>query len=176
MPRRPGGDAAKADAAFNLLAARKDAAFLGLRGLLQGAVARGDWESARRAGAAAARSIPARRGCAPSASAWPSAPAPGRRRCPSPAPAQVAALATAASEAETDPAQARRLAQQAWRADPAFTPAALAYARRLREAGREKRAQDVLRESWAKAPHPDAGRGVAGGRRLHVPRGAAPNG
>ena len=67
----------------------------------------------------------------------------------------MAALGTAAAEEETDPVQARRLAQQAWRSDPAFTPAALAYARRLREAGREKRAQDVLRESWTKNPHPD---------------------
>jgi HemY protein len=52
-------------------------------------------------------------------------------------------------------AVARRLAKRAWDADPGFAPAALAYAARLREAGKENRALDVLRTSWMRSPHPD---------------------
>ncbi len=53
------------------------------------------------------------------------------------------------------PAEALRLAKRAWQSDQAFVPAALAYARRLREAGKENRAQEVLRTSWGRTPHPD---------------------
>jgi HemY protein len=66
-----------------------------------------------------------------------------------------AALAAAAADAESDPAKALKLAKDAFRRDPGLPAAALAYARRLREAGKEKQAQDVLREAWARAPHPD---------------------
>jgi HemY protein len=66
-----------------------------------------------------------------------------------------AALAAAAAEAEPDPARATKLAKDAFKRDPGLTAAALAYARRLRQGGREKNAQDVLRQAWAKAPHPD---------------------
>ena len=154
---RQGGDVTKADEAFDQLAARKDAAFLGLRGLLQSAVARGDWAQAdalaQRAGAinpSAPWLRAERERLAIRAGSWKEALSISGQ-------GKSAALATAASDAEADPAQARRLAQQAWKADPAFAPAALAYARRLREAGREKRAHDVLRESWGKAPHPAIG-------------------
>ena len=69
--------------------------------------------------------------------------------------APKAALATAAAEAESDAGRALRLAKQAWKADPSLSPAALAYATRLRAAGRESRALVVIRHSWAIAPHPD---------------------
>jgi HemY protein len=69
--------------------------------------------------------------------------------------APKAALAVAAAEAETEPARALRLTRQAWRDDPSLTPAALAYATRLRAAGREKRALTVIRHSWSIAPQPD---------------------
>ena len=155
---RLGGDTAKADEVFDQLAASKDAAFLGLRGLYQGAVARGDWDSANALARKAGEINPSapwlraeRERLAIRSGSWKDALAVAGSGTP------VAALGTAAADEEKDPAQARRLAQQAWRADPAFTPAALAYARRLREAGREKRAQEVLRESWAKNPHPALG-------------------
>ncbi len=155
---RLGGDATKADEAFNQLADRKDAAFLGLRGLYQGAVARGDWDSANALASQAGAINPnapwlraERERLAIRGGQWRDALTVAGKGTP------VAALGTAASDEEADPVQARRLAQQAWRSDTGFTPAALAYARRLREAGREKRAQAVLRESWSKAPHPDLG-------------------
>ncbi len=152
---RQAGRPEEADTAFNLLAGRKDAAFLGLRGLMQGAVARGDWEAARALSQRAQEVAPdapwlraERARLASRDGDWKQAfslSGPGDQR---------AALATAASDAATDTAEARRLAKQAWEADPSFTPAALAYARRLREGGREKRAQEVLRISWGKKPHP----------------------
>ena len=155
---RQGGDTEKADAAFTELAGRKDAAFLGLRGLYQGAVARGDWDMAASLARQAADINPdapwlrsERERLAIRSGSWTEALQLAGRGTP------VAALATAAAEAEPDAAQSRRLAQRAWKADPAFTPAALAYARRLREAGREKRAQAVLRQSWTKNPHPALG-------------------
>ena len=162
---RLGGDATKADEAFTELAGRKDAAFLGLRGLFQGAVARGDWDTANALARQAGEINPSapwlraeRERLAIRSGSWQEALSVAGPGSP------VAALGTAASEEATDATQARRLAQQAWRADPAFTPAALAYARRLREAGREKRAQHVLRQSWIANPHPDLGAAsLAGG-------------
>ena len=152
---RQAGQPEEADKAFHLLAARKDAAFLGLRGLLQGAVARGDWESARALSQRAEELNPGvpwlraeRAKLATRDGNWQEALALAGPGDP------VAAFGTAAADAATDTAQARRLARDAWQADKGFTPAALAYARRLREAGREKRAQEVLRQSWAIAPHP----------------------
>ncbi len=152
---RQAGQPAEAEAAFTALANRKDAAFLGLRGLLQDATARGDLDAARALSARAEEVNPGapwlraeRASLASRDGDWKQA------LSLSGAGDQRAALGTAASEAATDTGEARRLAKQAWLADPAFAPAALAYARRLREGGREKRAQEVLRASWAKAPHP----------------------
>ena len=152
---RLGGQMEEADAAFNLLAARKDAAFLGLRGLLQGAVARGDTATASAIARQAEAANPGtpwlrteRGRLAMEAGNWREALALASPGDP------VAALGVAAAEADPDPAQALRLAKQAWQADPAFVPAALAYAHRLRDSGREKKALDALRTSWGKAPHP----------------------
>src|SRR5580704_10833659 len=50
--------------------------------------------------------------------------------------APKAALAAAAAEAEPDASRAMRLARQAWQDDPSLPSAALAYASRLRAAGR----------------------------------------
>ncbi len=161
---RLGGDTAKADEAFNLLADRKDGAFLGLRGLYQGAVARGDWDAANALARQAGEVNPnapwlraERERLAIRSGSWKEALSLAGSGTP------VAALGTAAADEEMDMAKARRLAQQAFQADPAFTPAALAYARRLREAGREKRAQDVLRASWSKNPHPAIGAAALAG-------------
>lgn len=153
---RQSGQPELTEAAFNLLAGRRDTAFLGLRGLLQQAVARGDVERATDLARQAEATHPGaawlqteRANLAIRAANWKEALA------LSPHGDARAALATAAAEAESDPSEARRLAKRAWDLEPTFTPAALAYARRLREAGRESRAQDVLRTSWGRAPHPD---------------------
>ena len=152
---RQGGHSEEADAAFNLLAARKDAAFLGLRGLLQGAIARGDWVSANALARQAEEVNPGtpwlrteRSRLAIQGGQWREALALASPGDP------VAALGVAAAQADADPAQARRLAKQAWQTDPSFVPAALVYAHQLRDAGQEKKALDVLRTSWTRAPHP----------------------
>jgi HemY protein len=152
---RIAGRADEAEAAYRALADRGDAAFLGLRGLLRQAIEREDWAEAaalaRRAeaaepGAAWLRRERAR--LAVRAGEWSDALA-----LTDAGPAK-AALAVAAAEAETDPARGLRLARQAWQGDPSLAPAALAYATRLRAAGRENRALATIRHSWAIAPHP----------------------
>jgi HemY protein len=152
---RQAGQQEEAEAAFRALAKRDDAAFLGLRGLMQQAMGRGDWEEAAQLARRAEEASPGvpwlraeRSRLAIRTGSWKEAltlAGPGDK---------VAVLGTAAANAEPDSSEARRLAKQAWRADPAFAPAALAYAKCLRAAGRERRAQDVLRTSWSLAPHP----------------------
>lgn len=146
----------EAESAFRTLAERQDAAFLGYRGLLRQAIAREDWTEAaalaRQAeaahpGAAWLRQERAR--LAIQAGNWTEALELADTDAPK------AALATGAAQNESDPARALRLARDAWKYDPALPPAALAYAERLRAAGRESRAQAVLRESWLLLPHPD---------------------
>ena len=181
---RQAGAQEEADEAFNLLAARKDAAFLGIRGLLQGALARGDYDGAHALARRAEEANPGtpwlraeRARLAIRAGSWSEAlelAGPGD---------PVAALSVAAAGTATDPAEARRLARRAWKTDPGFTPAALTYAKSLRGAGKETRAQEVLREAWAKSPHPDlAEAALAGGtyavsreRRAETLASAAPD-
>jgi HemY protein len=140
---------------FRQLAGRKDAAFLGLRGLMRQATAREDWaaadELARQAEAVrpGARWLQEeRRVLALRTGNWADAlrlSGPNLR----------APLAVAAASAEQDPAAALRYAKQAWTANPSLAPAAIAYASRLRAAGKDSKANDVLRRSWATQPHPD---------------------
>jgi HemY protein len=152
---RIAGRTDEAESAFRALADRDDAAFLGLRGLLRHAVEREDWEEAaalaRKAeavqpGAAWLRRERAR--LAVRLENWPDALALADPDAPK------APLAAAAAEAEADPSRAQRLAKEAWQDDPSLAPAALAYARRLRAAGRENRALGAIRHSWSLAPHP----------------------
>ncbi len=153
---RVSGREDEAEEIFRDLALRKDASFLGLRGLLRQALARQDWDAAaeyaRRAeaaqpGAAWLRSERAQ--LAVQTRDWRGALALSAPDAP------LAAFATAAAEEQSNPAEARKLARQAFDADPSLAPAAIAYARRLREQGKEGRAQDVLRRCWTLAPHPD---------------------
>lgn len=146
----------EAETAFRALAARQDGAFLGLRGLLRQAIEREDWAEAaalaRQAetvqpGAAWLRHERAR--LAVRAGNWSDALALADADAPK------AALAAAAAEAEPDASRALRLAKQAWQDDPSLPSAALAYASRLRAAGRESRALTAIRHSWSIAPHPD---------------------
>jgi HemY protein len=153
---RMSGREDEAEAIFRELAERDDAGFLGLRGLLRQALARQDWtaaaEYARRAEAArpgAAWLRTERAQIAVQTQDW-------RGALSLSAPdAPLAAFATAAAEEQADPTEGRRLARRAFEADPALAPAAIAYARRLREQGKEGKALDVLRRSWNLAPHPD---------------------
>ena len=149
------GDQALATEAFEKLAANRDGAFLGLRGLLNQAVAREDWVRANELARQAERAHPgtgwlrADRTNVTGAADWQDTLLLTRDAAPH------AALAAAAAEAETDPAQAVKLAKDAFKRDPGLPAAALALARRLREAGREKAAQDTLRKAWARTPQPD---------------------
>jgi HemY protein len=146
----------EAQEAFRLLAARRDAAFLGYRGLLRHAIEQHDWTEAAALARQAEEAHPGaawlrneRAQLAIRSGNWREALALADADTPK------AALATAAAEAETDPAAALRVARIAWKEDPTFAPAALTYARRLRGSGRERRAQAVLRQAWAKSPMPD---------------------
>ncbi len=141
--------------AFETLAARPDAAFLGYRGLLRQAMDRQDWAEAALLARQAEEAHPGavwvraeRARLAIRTQHWADALALADADAPK------AALAAAAAEAEPDPARAMKLAKQAWKEDPTLTPAALAYARRLRETGAEKRAQAVIRQTWTLAPNP----------------------
>lgn len=146
----------EAESAFHALVDRTDASFLGYRGLLRQAIARQDWAEAatlaRQADAAHPGALWLRQECAQlavRAGNWAEALELADASGPK------AALAAAAAGAETDPPRALKLARQAWKQDASLTQAALVYAERLRSAGRESRAQDVLRHSWTLAPHPD---------------------
>ncbi|MGH7121305.1 MAG: heme biosynthesis HemY N-terminal domain-containing protein [Acetobacteraceae bacterium] len=148
----------EAQATFRLLAGRKDGAFLGLRGLLREAILRGDWGEAAALARRAEAAHPGgswlrreRRRIAIETEDWRSALALADE------PAR-AALAAAAAEAETGPKAALKLAHEALAADPSLPAAALALARRLRTAGRERRAEAVIADAWAEAPHPDLAR------------------
>lgn len=152
----------EAQGVFRLLADSKDGKLLGLRGLLRQAIAERDWtkaaalaQQAEAAHPGAAWLIDERRRLALETGQWREA-----MRLSGPArnheadPGAQAALGVAAAAAETDPSAALRIAKQAWDADPALGPAALAYAERLRAAGKERIALDVLRKTWAAAPQP----------------------
>jgi HemY protein len=153
--RLSGREEAAADA-FRALAEREDSRFLGLRGLLRQAMARGDWDAAlalaREAEAAqpgAAWVREERAQLALRTRDWREALA------LAPPEAPRAGLALAAAAQEPDPNRAAELEREAFQADPAFAPAALAHARRFREAGSPRRARAVLEEAWAASPHPD---------------------
>jgi HemY protein len=153
---RLAGNDGEAEALYKRLAERADAAFLGLRGLFRQAMAREDW-----AGAAvlAARAEAAQPGAnwlrgerallAVRTRNWAQALSLAGPEAPR------LAYATAAAEAEADPQRAIKLAKRAWKDDPGFAPAALAYAKRLRAGGRESRALAVIRTAWKASPHPD---------------------
>jgi HemY protein len=147
------GDSDMATAAFEKLAVHREGSFLGLRGLLSQAVAREDWGRANELARQAEKVQPGAGWLKSENTAktadWQEALLLSRDAAPH------AALAAAAADAEADPAQALKLAKDAFRRDPGLPAAALAYARRLRETGSEKAAQDVLRKAWARVPHPD---------------------
>src|SRR5918995_899181 len=131
-----------AEEAFRALASREDSRFLGLRGLLRQAMARGDWDAAlalaREAEAAQPGAVWVREERARLALRtrdWREALA------LAPPEAPRAGLALAAAEQEPEAERAAELERDAFQADPAFAPAAIAHARRLREGGSPRRAR-----------------------------------
>lgn len=146
----------EASALFRLLAERKDAGFLGLRGLFRQAMSRQDWAEAAQLGQQAEALRPGanwlrseRSELAIRTGNWQQAialAAPGT---------STASFAVAAAQDEPDLERAVRMARRAWKDHPSFVPAALTYAGKLRRAGREAKAQDVLRAAWKTDPHPD---------------------
>lgn len=153
---RLAGRKAQAEEAFRALALRSDAKFLGLRGLLRAAMEREDWDEALRIAREAESVNPGaawlreeRAQLALRTRDWREALA------LAPAGTSRAPLALAAAEQETNAAGAMALEKQAFEADPGFTPAALAYARRLRGAGQDRQAKSVLEDAWSRMPHPE---------------------
>lgn len=141
---------------YNLLAARDDAALLGLRGLFRQAMTREAWDDAAMIARRAEEVHPGgswlreeRAQLAVRTGNWRQA----LRLAPDDATRPT--FAVAAAEAESDPGEGLRLARQAWKQSPGFTPAALAYAKRLRAAGKEVKALEVVRAAWRDNPQPD---------------------
>ena len=145
----------EAAALYELLSERKDSRLLGLRGLLRLAVEHEDWERATTIATQAEKAHPGarwladeRRHMAQQTGQWREA----LRLAP---PEGKAALAIQAASAETDPKASLALAKQAFDAEPGLPPAAIMYAEKLRGVGRERQADEVLREAWNAGPHPD---------------------
>ena len=166
----------EASAALRALAARKDSAFLGLRGLLAGAVSREEWSEAAALARQAEAAHPGaawlrneRAQLAIRAGDWaealtlsgpggsgPGGSGPGGSGPGGSGPSGArAALSVGAAQTAANPDQAERLARQALKADPGFTPGVLEYAGQLRLRGRERKALAVLTDGWQRAPHPD---------------------
>jgi HemY protein len=158
---RLAGDQVAATRLFARLADRRDAALIGLRGLFRQAVEREDWAEASALAARAEEAYPGgqwlreeRERLAARTGDWRQALALAAPGLGGSAGAR-AAYAVAAAEAETDAERGLNLARQAAREYPEFPPAAIAYARRLRAAGREERAQGVAARAWTARPQPD---------------------
>jgi HemY protein len=153
---RLSGREGEAEEAFRTLAKQPDAKFLGLRGLLRQAVDRRDWPEALVLAKQAEVAHPGtlwlrqqRAQLALQTENWSEA----LELVGSDA--KRAAYYVAAADAEPDQVRALSFARQAWKQDPAFAPAAIAYASRLRAAGNEKRARACVADAWRHAPHPD---------------------
>ncbi|MBK1661112.1 heme biosynthesis HemY N-terminal domain-containing protein [Paracraurococcus ruber] len=153
---RLSGNEDAAAASFRLLAAREDARFLGLRGLLRQAMAKGDWDAARALAREAEAAQPGaawlreeRRTLALETRDWREAVALASPEQPR------AQLALAAAEQEPDPARAAEYERQAFLYDRGFAPAALAFAARLKARGDLRKSKAVLEDAWAAGPHPD---------------------
>ncbi|MBE9604571.1 heme biosynthesis protein HemY [Acetobacteraceae bacterium H6797] len=141
---------------FRLLAAREDARFLGLRGLLRESIRQEKWEEAAILARQAEEEQPQaswvrteRASLALRTHDWSEALALGAPEAPE------AQLAMAAAAQETDDNRITALEKRALAADPGFTPAALAHARRFLREGSPRRARSVLEKAWEVNPHPD---------------------
>ena len=151
---RQSGHDDEAAAAYRLLADRRDAPFLGLRGLLRQAIADENWDEADSLARRAEAAYPGaqwlkdeRRSLALRTGKWEDA-----LRLATPE--SRAALAIAAADAAPNAEAGVRLAKQAYDAEPNLAPAVVVYAARLREIGKSRRADDVISQAWAAQPHP----------------------
>lgn len=145
----------EAGALYERLAERKDSRLLGLRGLLRLAVEREDWERAAAIAASAEKAHPGarwladeRRHMAQQTGQW----AEALRLSP---PEGRAAMAIEASRQDGDPKASLALAKQAFDAEPGLPAAAILYAEKLRENGRDRQADDALRQAWVANPQPE---------------------
>jgi HemY protein len=152
---RLAGDQTQAQAAFQRLAANKNTAFLGHRGLLRLSAATGDHGTASKHALSAADAYPGsawlknqRLHLAVKKTDWKAALALARN------PAETAALATAAANTAPTNRDALTLAKQAIKANPALAPAAVAYATALRKANKPRAAKRALLKAWTIAPNP----------------------
>lgn len=161
---RQAGREEEAAEVFKTLASRMDGRLLGLRGLLRQAMARQDWAEAARIAQQAEAAHPGaawlleeRKRLALQTGQYREALrllGSPRRGDTSTAEAR-AALGIAAADEESDPSASLRQAKAAFEAEPALGPAAVAYATRLRQGGRERSGVDVLRRCWSLLPQPD---------------------
>lgn len=173
---RQAGREDEAAALYEQLAERPDSRLLGLRGLMRIAVEQEDWERATALATEAEKAHPGaawlrdeRRYMAQATGDWTEA----LRLSSSD---NKAALAVIAAQNETDPKAALALSKQAFDAEPTLAPAAIAYAKALRDNGKQRQAQDVLRQAWSVKPHPelatafvaDAGDKLAQAREMAV--------
>lgn len=156
---RMSGRLEAAEDAYRALAERKDGRFLGLQGLLREAMENNNHAAALILAREAEAAYPAatwlrqeRVQLALRQRDW--------REALSLAPPDTprAPLALAAAGQEPNPARAADYERRAFEADRGFAPAALAHAKRLREAGNARQARAVLEASWVAAPNPDVGR------------------
>ena len=153
---RMSGDDRAAAEIYATLAERQDAGLLGLRGLFRQAMTRGDWDAAAEVARSAETIHPGgnwlrgeRAALAVHAGDWRQAEALAGPEAPR------ATYAVAAAATATDPEDGLRYAKAAYKDHADFVPAAMEYARRLRMAGRDSKAMDVLRDAWARTPVPD---------------------
>lgn len=153
---RLGGNRGEAEACYQVLAARSDGAFLGLRGLFRLAVEREDWAEASSLARRAEALQPganwlreARLRVADETGQW------GRALALAGPDLPEEVLASAAAQQEADPQGAAKLARQAWKANPAFPPAVVAHAAALRREGHDGRAEEAIIAAWRAEPHPD---------------------
>ncbi len=151
---RQSGQEEEAAQAFRLLSERRDAPFLGLRGLLRQAIAGEKWEEADSLARRAEAAYPGaqwlqdeRRALALRTGKWEDA-------LRLSGPENRAALAVAAAEAAPNAEAGLRLAKQAYDADPTLAPAVATYAARLRGMGKSRKADDLMSRAWAAQPHP----------------------
>ncbi len=141
---------------FRLLSEREDAGFLGLRGLIRQAMSRNDWAEAAALSRRAEAMAPGnnwlrseRSELAVRTGNWQQALVLAGPDSPK------SAFAVAAAQSEPNVERAIRMAARALKDSPDFVPAVLVYATKLRESGRESRAQSTLRDAWNRNPHPD---------------------
>jgi HemY protein len=153
---RADGREDEAEAAFRALTLQPEGAFLGYRGLLRQAIDRRDWAEATKLARQAEMAHPGglwirqqRAELALQTDNWA-----GALELIGSDPRRVVYY-IAAADAEAQPKRALEFSRLAWKEDPTFPPAVIAYARRLRMAGQEKKARAALVEAWSRAPHPD---------------------